>query len=125
MRALRHLLWIDCTAGGLVGLAVLAMSGWLSGVYGLPHRLLVFMGAVNVAYAGFSFSLARRQYRPLPLLTLLAAANMAWVIPCLSWAMLYRDTAHPLGLGHLLAEAVFVGALGALEWTQRERLQTA
>ena len=124
-RILPRLLWIDCTAGAVVGVAVLALSGWLAHLYGLPRSLLVFTGAANLVYAGYSFSLARRSVRPVSLLTLLAVANMAWAVPCVVWAVTYGDTATPFGIGHLLAEALFVGGLGAVEWTQRENLRTA
>ena len=30
MYLLRKLLWVDCTAAGLAGVTVLALSGWLS-----------------------------------------------------------------------------------------------
>ncbi|MEM6327110.1 MAG: hypothetical protein AAF791_08330 [Bacteroidota bacterium] len=121
----RRLLWIDCTAGAVVGVAVLTLSGWLADVYGLPRGLLLVTGVANLAYASYSFSLARRRERPMAGLTLLAAANMAWAVPCLAWAWIYGPDATWLGLGHLLTEAVVVGGLGAVEWTQRERLRTA
>lgn len=123
-KILPRLLWIDCAAGAVVGVAVLALSGWLSDLYGLPRGLLLFTGAANLAYASYSFSLARRSVRPMAGLALLAVANMAWAVPCVVWAATYWDTATPLGIGHLLAEAVFVGGLGAVEWTQREALLT-
>src|SRR5687768_15314132 len=44
----KNLLWVDCIAGALAGVVVLALSGWLSGVHGLPRELLLFNGTVNL-----------------------------------------------------------------------------
>lgn len=119
---MRNLLWVDCIAGALAGVVVLALSGWLSGVHGLPRELLLFNGAVNLLYASYSFSLARRQTRPRSLIGLLAFANLAWAVVCLWLAGRFAGSATVFGIGHLLGEAIFVGGLGALEWRWRERL---
>lgn len=123
---LRNLLWVDCTAGAVVGGAVLALSGWLSGVLGLPRGVLLFTGAANLAYAAYSFSLARRRARLVRPIEILAVANVAWgLVVCLGLAAAFWDTASGWGRAHLLAEAVFVAGLGAVEWRERERLVTA
>lgn len=118
----RNLLWVDCTAGAVVGALVLLLSGWLSGLYGLPRGVFLFTGAANLAYASFSFSLAVRSKRPLPLIVLLVAANLAWAAVMVYLAALFRTTASPLGLAHLIGEALFVGGLGLLEWRWRNLL---
>jgi len=63
MHFLRKLLWVDCTAGALARVAMLVLGGWLSRWYGLPQQLLLFMGAANLLYASYSFSLAVRPRR--------------------------------------------------------------
>lgn len=121
----RGLLWVDCTAGGLAGVAMLALNGWLSRLYALPQGLLVFMGAVNLLYACYSFSLAIRAQRPISLIKLLAFANAAWVFVCLGLAVYGGGQASVFGIAHLVGEAMFVGALAALEWRWREQLVSA
>ena len=116
------LLWLDCTAGAFVGVGVLALSGWLSAVEGLPRGVLVFTGVVNVVYAAFSFSLAVRRRRPLVLVSALAVANLAWAPVCLGLAVAFGGRATAWGGAHLVGEAVFVGTLGAVEWAHRHRL---
>src|SRR5687768_3140820 len=69
---LRKLLWVDCGAAFTAGLVVLSLIGWLSDLYALPRGLLVTMGAVNLGYGAFSFSLARRARRPRSLIVVLA-----------------------------------------------------
>ncbi len=125
MLLLRRLLWVDCTAGALVGVLVLAFSGWLDGLYGLPRWFLLFMGAANLVYASYSFSLARQPLRPGELITLLAVANVAWGALCAWWAVSFADSAAWLGVGHLALESLFVGGLGVLEWRHRDVLLTA
>lgn len=125
MYVLRRLLWVDCTAGALAGVVVIALANWLSRLEGLPREVLLFTGAVNLLYASYSLSLAIRPVRPMPSIKLLVFANLAWVPVCLGLAALFREQATPFGFAHLVGEAAFVGGLGVLEWTQRRRLLTA
>lgn len=122
MRFLRNLLWVDCTAGATVGVVVLAASGWLSRLEGLPQAVLLFTGAVNLLYACYSFSLAVRAERTMAQIKLLVFANLAWAPVCLGLALRFREHGTAFGFAHLIGEAVFVAGLAALEWTQRRRL---
>lgn len=121
----RNLLWVDCSAGAVVGILVLALSVWLSKLYQLPHSFVLFMGGANLAYAAYSFSLARRATRPKALLWLLIAANLTWGVLCFWWAFSYWGTASVFGLAQLLGEGIFVGGLACVEWRWRELLLTA
>ena len=125
MPPFRQLLWVDSAAGVLAGVAVLALSGWLSELYALPRALLVGMGAANVAYGAFSGSLARRSHRPRRLIALLVAANATWAALCGLAAVALSRTASPFGMAHLVAEGMFVGGLAAVEWRARARLVRA
>lgn len=122
MRITSNLLWLDCTAGAIVGLVVLLFTAQLSQLQALPHNLLLFMGAANVLYASFSFFLATRSERPMPLIKLLVAANSFWSLVCICLAVVFANTATFLGLGHLIAEAIFVGSLAVQEWKWRALL---
>jgi hypothetical protein len=105
--------------------AVLALSGWLSDLYGLPRPLLVGMGVANLAYGTYSGALARRARRPRGAIVLLVLANAAWAGLCGVAAVRLADTASAFGLAHLVGEGAFVGTLAALEWRERERLRGA
>ena len=122
MYFLRRLLWVDCIAGALAGSAMLVLGAWLSGLYGLPRDLLLFMGAVNLLYACYSFSRAVRARRSRASINLLVCANLAWVPVCLGLAVMFRESATLLGLAHLIGEGIFVGGLAMLEWSQRDQL---
>lgn len=120
----RKLLWVDCTAGAVVGVAVLLLHDWLNKWYQLPQSLVFFMGVMNLTYALYSFSLARRSKRPMSLIRLLVIANLVWALLLVWWVFVFFETASLLGLGYLLLEALFVGGLAVLEWRSRELLQT-
>lgn len=64
MRAVRHLLWVDCAAAATAGALVLLLGPWLIEVYRLPRGLLLFIGVTNLLYASYSFTLALRGKRP-------------------------------------------------------------
>jgi hypothetical protein len=122
---LRKLLWVDSGAGLLAGVVVLSLAGWLSQWYALPGGMVLGMGVANLAYGTFSGSLARRAHRPRGLLLLLVGANATWALLCGLAAVHFASTASAFGLAHLVGEALFVGGLAGLEWTQREHLRYA
>ena len=116
------LLWVDCSAAAMAGVFVLALSGWLSGFHGLPRSLLIFVGAVNLLYGAYSFSLAVRVERSPALIKLLVCGNACWAIACVVLATSFLGRATVFGLAHLYGEAILVGGLAALEWHQRHHL---
>ncbi len=102
---------------------MLLFTAQLSHLQALPHTLLLFMGAANVLYASFSFFLATRGKRPMQLIKLLVVANGSWSLVCVCFAVAFADTATIFGLGHLIAEAIFVGGLAVQEWKWRAQLR--
>ncbi len=118
--SLRKLLWLDCTAAFLAGAVVLALSGWLSQLYALPHAFVITLALVNLGYGTFSFSLARRQQPPRRLIVALVVANAMWAVLCGIAALWLVGTASMFGLAHLVGEGLFVGGLAALEWRHRD-----
>lgn len=119
---INRLLWIDCGGGLVVGVVVLALSGWLAPLEGLPRGVLMFTGVMNLVYGLYSLSLARQARRSVMRVKALAIANMAWAPVCILILLLYADTATAWAWVHLVGEGVYVGALGAVEWRCRDRL---
>lgn len=109
----------------MAGVTVIALSGWLSRLEGLPQGVFLFTGAVNLLYGSYSFSLAIRAKRPMPLIKLLVAANVAWVPVCLGLLVAFSATATPFAFVHFVGEAAYVGGLAVLEWYNRDLLLTA
>ena len=118
----KRILWIDCIAGATAGLVVLLARDWLSGFYDLPREMLLIIGAANVLYAMYSFSLAARKRRHPFQIIFLIGANVGWVVLCLRWTAVFSRIASPWGLAQLIVEAVFVGWLASQEWRCREEL---
>jgi hypothetical protein len=121
----KNLLWVDCTGAALAGVTVIALSGWLSRLEGLPQDVLIFTGAVNLLYASYSFSLAVQAERSMRSIKLLVFANLAWVPVCLGLLVAFSATATPLAFVHFIGEALYVGGLAVLEWRHRALLLTA
>jgi hypothetical protein len=121
----RNLLWIDCTGAAVAGVLVIALSGWLGPLEGLPREVLLFTGAMNLLYGSYSFSLARRRERPMRLIKLLVVANLAWAVVCIGILAAFFESATPFAFLHLAGEAVYVGGLAVLEWRHREGLRSA
>ncbi len=119
-----RLLRIDSLGGLSVGLVMLLLSNWLASWYGLSRGFIIFIALANIAYGCYSFSLLIRVKRPLSLIVLLVIANLGWAALCVLWTAIFAQTATPLGIIHLLAEAVFVGGLACLEWRNRDLLLT-
>ncbi|HHP7238866.1 hypothetical protein [Longibacter sp.] len=122
---MRRLLWVDCIGAAVAGVTVIAVSGWLSRLEGLPQEVLLFTGTVNLLYGAFSFSLAVRAERPLALIRLLVAANLTWAFVCLGLLGLFVENATPIAFVHFVGEAVYVGGLAILEWRNRDLLRHA
>lgn len=122
MKIASHLLWIDCSAGLLVGVIVTTFHGWLSTLFGLPSDLVLFMGIMNLAYAAFSGSLAIRKARSHGHFLALVVANVGWGLFCMVLFIHHINSASLLGAAQLLLEAIFVGGLGITEWKCREHL---
>jgi hypothetical protein len=112
---LRTLLWLDCSAAGVVGVAMLALSGPLAPRLGLPRAVLAAMALANLAYGASSFTLARQATAPRRHVRALVAANLAWTGVCVALAACFAGRATWLGTGYVLAEGLFVGALAAVE----------
>jgi hypothetical protein len=124
MQIIKNLLWLDCIAGAIAGTLVIFFSAWLSDLYSTPHGLLLFIGAVNLLYACYSFSLAIRAKRPVFLINILIMANGIWALVCLGIVARPPGDMTLLGYTHIGGEAIFVGGLAISEWKWRNQLLT-
>jgi hypothetical protein len=112
---IRALLWFDCIAAGVAGVAMLALSSLLAPPFGVPRALLVTMALVNLAYGASSYSLARQPAASRRAVRALVVANFAWTAVCLGLAAFFAAPGSWLGAGYILGEGLFVGALAAVE----------
>ena len=117
----KHILWVDCLGAILTGILLAVLSGYIAPIYSLPQSWVIAHACVHLAYGAFSLSLAVRRTRPLVLIKLLAIANAAWAVLCIiSLRMIKFDSV--LAAAHFLAEGIYVGSLGFIEWNRREVL---
>ena len=112
---IRSLLWLDCTAAGLVGVAMLALSGPLAGWFAVPRAVLVGMAVTNLIYGAFSYSLARQSEAPRARVRALVLANFAWAAICAGLAAFLAGPESWLGASYILGEGMVVGTLAAVE----------
>lgn len=122
MNIAARLLWIDCSAGAMAGLIVLLLHNWLSELYGLPLGFTLFLGAANLSYGVFSFTLARQQQPSYLQFKVLVVANILWAALCLLFVSWFWGDASVFGIAQLILESIFVGGLGMVEWRYRDHL---
>lgn len=116
------LLWLDSLGGLGVGIVVLAISGWIATLHGLPPRVVMLVGAANVIYGCFSLSIQLHHRRTVTHIALLSSANVVWLGVCLIIVLMYRTAITPFGVIHLIGEGLYVAGLGVLEWRRRGSL---
>ncbi len=116
------LIRLDGLAGLSVGVFVLCLAQWLTGLYGLPASILYFSGVMNLLYGTYSTILASLRYRPLLMVQFLSVANCSWAGLCFAYVFAMPPTATLLGVGAAVFEGLFVGGLGIIEWYYRKRL---
>lgn len=110
-----RILWWDGLGGLVVGALVLIAAPWLSALYGMPLWFVVFTGIVNVAYGSYSTTLVLRKRRTAWQLRLLWRANAVWAVLCFIYIAWLIEDIRFLGVFHLVAEGLYVGALAILE----------
>lgn len=94
---------------------MLALSGPLAAVFGIPRAVVVGMALMNLLYGSFSYSLARRSEPPRRRVIALVTANFVWAAICVGLAALLAGPNSWLGATYILVEGVVVGTLAAVE----------
>lgn len=118
----KSILWVDGIGAITVGTLVLIINDWLSKLYGLPQKFVIFMGIVNIAYGLYSTPLAIRKRRSKRSLKVLVIANSTWSLLCFLFAVRFMKVISVFGLLHLVGEGIYVGGLAYLEWRWKKYL---
>ena len=116
------ILWTDCIGGICVGIIVLVIHRFLSQWENLPVAVIIAMGCTNLLYGSYSFYVTTRNPRPRVLVSVLAAANMFWLLVCIGIVVSFRRDISALGILLVLGEGVYVSLLGFTEWRWRDAL---
>ncbi|WP_216216078.1 hypothetical protein [Amycolatopsis aidingensis] len=123
MRDLRMVLRVDAVASGGLGVLLVALSGVLDGLFGLPVLLSVLAGAGLVVWAAFlgwvSVGLAPGLVREVVL------GNLVWVLASVAFAVAAWSELTGLGIAFVLAQAAVVLGLLVLQATGLPRATTA
>jgi len=118
----QRILWLDCTGGLVAGAVVLLAARFFSDLECLPLWIIRFVGFANLAYGCYSLWVTVQIPRKLVLVKCLALANMAWLAVCIAIVVTYWNEVSVLGIGHMLAEGIYVASLGVIEWRWRNAL---
>jgi hypothetical protein len=118
----RTLLRADSIAGVSAGVGMLLLHDWLTALYRLPSTLIWGITAANLLYGATSGTIVLRQPTPLAAWTRrMGAANVGWAAVCTLIAVRWVGVASAFGVAALIAEALFVGTLGVMEWRAGRR----
>ncbi len=114
--SLDRLIWTDGLAALTVGLGMLPLRHFLADLLHLPLWLITAQAIANLCYATYSLSLARRKDKPLALVKILSIANLAYAFSAICLLCYFYPVCSPWGVAFFMAEVLFIGTLGILEW---------
>jgi hypothetical protein len=114
--SLDRLIWADGLAAFSVGLGMLPLRHFLADLLQLPLWLITAQAIANLCYASYSLSLARRKDKPLALVRLLSMANLAYAFSAICLLCYFYPVCSLWGVAFFMAEVLFIGGLGVLEW---------
>ena len=118
----RRLLVADAVISGATGLLMLAGSGILEGLLGVPSSLLRYAGASLLPFAAAVAWLARRDELPAGGVWAVIIANALWAID--SIVLLFTGWIAPTTLGYtfVIFQAVVVAAFAELQYVGLRRV---
>ena len=121
-RFLRNVLVVDAASGAASSLLHLLGAGALTGLLGIPHGVLVMSGVALLAFVAAVSYAAACDPISRALVSMLIAANWAWVGASAVVFFLYAGAMTPLGQAYVIVQAVAVAALAELEWLGLRRV---
>lgn len=116
MNLIRFALVADAVATVATG-ALLALGGsLLAGLTGLPGAATMPLGLFLIAFAAFVAWVGLRQQTPQGAAMLIVIVNAAWVVGSLIVLLAGTFPLTLLGVAFVIAQALAVAALAALQW---------
>lgn len=112
---LAAVLLVDAATCVAMGALLLTLTQPIAALLGLPAALLTWAGALLLACAVPMFLAGRRRPPSSGLVILIVAGNLAWVLASLTVAFGFEGIS-PAGYAFVVAQALAVLALAALEW---------
>jgi hypothetical protein len=109
---LRLTLQVDAVVSGANGVAYLVLAGPLADLFEVPEAFLRVTGAVLVVFAAGVWLASRR---PLRWGAAVVAANIAWVLASLTFAVLEVDEPSTAGVVWTVLQAIVVALFAGLQ----------
>jgi hypothetical protein len=122
-RFLRNALIADALACTALVVLQLSLPDLLASLLQLPSILLTCSGVFLATYVGLLIVLASSKSVWKVMVTLVVVGNVAWALGCVGLAALAAPSG--LGIGYLIAQAVFVLVIAKLEWQGLKGSQVA
>ena len=121
----RRILVADAAISGATGVLMVAASGWLEGLLGVPSTLLQYAGASLLPFAVVVTWLARREQVSAAGVWAVIAANALWAFD--SVALLFTGWIAPTAAGYafIVFQAIVVAALAELQYVGLRRIEPA
>jgi len=122
---LRFWMLADAVGSGATGLLLVAASGALAPMLGLPETLLRIAGALFLPWAALAAWVGLRPANPPRLVGAIVALNLVYVVDCMLFALVARAwfgiAPTGLGIAFLLAQAGAVLAFSLGQWAGMRR----
>jgi hypothetical protein len=112
---LRFALRLDAAVSGVLGVAILALAGWLTEVSGIPAALDYVLGALFIAFSIGVFVLAAQPFVRRPGLTI-AIGNLAYTVGSVVFVLADVVPLTTTGVALILGVGVYTAAVGALQY---------
>ena len=116
MNLIRFALIADAVAGLASGVLLAAGGSLLAGLTGLPEATAMPLGVFLVAFAAFVAWVGLKQQTPRGAAMLIVIVNAAWVVGSVIVLLAGTWALTPLGVAFVVAQALAVAALAALQW---------
>jgi len=122
MKKHTNIILLDGIAGTISGVVVLLLGSLILKTHHWSETFIVVHVLTSLTYGAYALLLSYRKFRPVKMISILAMANCIWALACGTLAVLWYTKLTFFGLGHLVLEFLFVGALGIYEWRYRSDL---
>jgi hypothetical protein len=112
---LRRVLFADAALSFIMALLLIFGATVIESITALPKPLLYGAGWVLVPWVSLVVFAATRKPLRAPWVWAIVALNAAWVIDSIALLFMPAITANALGVGFVIAQALVVGVLAALQ----------
>lgn len=122
---LRNALYLDAAASGVIAIALIAGSGLVAAITGLPVAFLTVIGIALVPFVALVLWTARQAPPADAAVKTVIALNVAWVIASVAVLLAQVFAPSALGYGFIIVQAVAVGLFAELQFIGLRRSRAA